>query len=443
MPSEAEILLHKALKYAQETHWIRRALAGAVIGALLVVGMIYAYGIVPRSYSLTLSGGDVLSNRHFLAKILQEEAVSNGVHLVLRPTPDAHTALEMVSQHHLDMALVPGGVTRVYPHVEQVATLATETVHLVARPGIEKLPDLKGRTINLGTSRAVSLKVLGFLGLRESIDYVPTGHSDSDLVSMPDHLLPDAMFVVSLVPSYVVEYLVRERGYHLMEIPFPKALTEREGWFSTTVIPPYSYGTAPAMPAKPMDSVGVDMLLVANENANPAAIVKVMDTLFHEGVQARANVELTESGIEEPTGYPVSPAAFAYINRNDSVISKKTVDKAKDLFGAAMSLATSFLLVWKWFRPKPKEPPAQPTGDGRIRELIAELTAIEEGARKRGAASAEQIAADIERLGAIRAEVVSLSAEMKMDNEHLVETALIIVMDTRAALTAPPRPVTA
>lgn len=436
MPSEAEVLLHKALKYAQETHWIRHALAGLVIAALLAVGLVYAYGVVPRSYTLSLTGGDVLSTRHFLAKVLREEAVGNGVNLVLRPTPNAHTALEMVSQHHLDMALVPGGVTRVYPHVQQVATLATETVHLVARPGIESVSDLKGKSINLGTGRAISMKVLDFLGLRDGIDYVATTYSETELVSLPAHSLPDAMFVVSLVPSYVVDFMVRDQGYHLVELPFPKALTEREGWFSTTVIPAYAYGTAPAMPAKPMDSVGVDMLLVANEKTNPAAIVKVLDTLFREGVQARANVELTESGIEESTGYPVSPAAFDYINRNDSVISKKTVDRAKDLFGAAMSLATSFLLVWKWFRPKPKEPPPQPTGDARIRELIAELTAIEERARKRGTGPAQDLAADIERLGVIRAEVVTLSAEMKMDNEHLVETALIIVMDTRAALTA-------
>lgn len=418
MPSEAEILLHKALNYARETHWIRRALAGLAVVALLGIGLTYAYGVLPRSYTLSISGGNVLSTRHFLAKILQEEAVSNGVHLVLRPTQDAHTALDMVSKHHLDMALVPGGQTHVYPHVQQVATLATETVHLVARPGIDRLEDLRGRTINLGTTRSIALEVLNFLSLRESIDYVATGFSDTDLVSMPDHSLPDVMFVVSLVPSHVVDYLVREHGFHLMEIPFPKALTERQGWFSATTIPAFSYGASPAIPAKPMESVGVDMLLVAHEKTNPAAIVKVMDTLFREAVQTRANIQLTESGIEESTGYPVSPASFDYLNRNDNVISKKTVDKAKDLFGAVMSLATSFLLVWKWFRPKPAEPPPEPTGDARVKELIAELAQIEG-------------VPDPERLAAIRAEILTLSATMKFDNQRLVEIALITIMDRR------------
>ena len=421
MASEAEILLHRALNYARETHWIRRLLAGLAVGALLAIGLTYAYGVLPRSYTLSISGGNVLSTRHFLAKILQEEAVANGVHLVLRPTRDAHEALEMVSRHHLDMALVPGGQTHVYPHVQQVATLATETVHLVARPGIDKLADLKGRSINLGTTRGIALDVLNFLGLRESIDYVSAGLSDSDLVSLPDHMLPDVMFVVSLVPSHVVDYLVREHGYHLMEIPFPKALTERQGWFSATTIPAFSYGAAPAMPAKPMDSIGVDMLLVAHEKTNPAAIVKVMDTLFREAVQTRANIELTESGIEESTGYPVSPAAFDYINRNDSVISKKTVDKAKDLFGAVMSLATSCLLVWKWFRPKPAEPPPRPTGDARVRELIEELSALDDPA-------------DPARLDAIRSEVLTLSTTMNFDNRQLVQIALITIMDSRSKI---------
>ncbi len=434
MPSEAEVILHRVLKYAQETHWIRRVLAGLAVATLLVIGLIYAYGVLPRSYALSLSGGDVLSNRHFLAKVLQEEGLANGIHLVLRPTSDTHAALEMVSKHQLDMALVPGGVTRIYPHVQQVATLATETVHLVARPGIERLSDLKGKTVDLGPSRSVGIEVLTFLGLRESNDFAATSHSDSDLVALPDHDLPDALFVVSLVPSYLVDFLIREHGYHLVEIPFPKALTEREGWFSPAVIPPYSYGVSPAMPAKAMESVGVDMLLVANEDVNPAAIVRVMDTLFREGVQNRANITLSESGIEEPTGYPVSQAAFDYINRNDSVISKKTVDKAKDLFGAVMSLATSFLLVWKWFRPKPKEPPPEPTGDARVHELIAEMTALEGAIRRRGIIPPAEAAADLDRLGEIRAELLTISANFKMQQERLIETALIIVMDTRAAL---------
>lgn len=420
MPSEAEIILHRVLKYAQETHWIRRALAGVAVLALLSIGVVYLYGALPRSYSLSLSGGEVLGNRHFLAKVLQEEGAGNGVHLVLRPMPNAQAALEAVSQRHLDMALIPGGMTRLYPHVQQVATLAPETMHLVARPGIERVEDLKGKVINVGSARAVTLDVLSFMGLRENIDFAISSRSDSELVAMPAHLLPDALVVVSLLPSYLVEFLVRERGYHLLEVPFPKALAARESWITPTTIPASTYGISPAMPAKPMEAVGVDMILVANERANPAAVIKVLETLFSPGVQTRANISLIESEaeMEEPTGYPLSSAASDYLKRNDSVISKKTFDKAKDLFGAVMSFATSVLIVWKWFRPKPAEPPPEPTGDARVRELIKELSSIE----------------DFGRLNEIRAELLALAAGMKMENPGLIQTALIILMDTRTSL---------
>jgi hypothetical protein len=221
------------------------------------------------------------------------------------------------------------------------------------------------------------------------------------------------------MPSYLVEFLVRERGYHLLEIPFPKAMAARESWITPVTIPASAYGYAPPMPAKPMESVGVDMLLVANDRTNPAALVKVLDTLFREGVQNRANITLvaTEAEMEEPTGYPLSPAAAEYRNRNESVISKKTFDKAKDLFGAVMSFATSILIVWKWFRPKPSVPPPEPTGDARVRELIAELSGI----------------ADLGRLEEIRAELLALAANAKIEEPRLLETALIIVMDSRAS----------
>src|SRR5579859_584895 len=282
MPSEAEIILHRVLKYAQETHWIRRVLAGLAVLVLLAIGLIYAYGALPRSYNLSLSGGEVLGNRHFLGKVLQEEAAGNGVNLVLRPMANSQAALEAVSQHHLDMALVPGGGTHIFPHVQQVATLAPETVHLVVRPEIGQIGDLKGKVINVGAARSVTLDVLSYMGLRENIDFAISSRSDSELVAMPAHLLPDALVVVSLLPSYLVEFLVRERGYHLLEIPFPKALAARESWVVPTTIPASTYGVSPAMPAKPMESVGVDMILVANERVNPAATVKVLESLFSE-----------------------------------------------------------------------------------------------------------------------------------------------------------------
>ena len=41
--------------------------------------------------------------------------------------------------------------------------------------------------------------------------------------------MPDAILLVSSVPSYLVEILVRKHHYQVMEIPFPESLALRHG----------------------------------------------------------------------------------------------------------------------------------------------------------------------------------------------------------------------
>jgi TRAP-type uncharacterized transport system substrate-binding protein len=134
MASEAEEILHKVLHFFRTTAWIRKTLLGLLLIFLLGVSSFYAYTILPKTYTVTMTGGDILGNRHFLTRILQDALVKDGVNLLIRPTDGSLSALEKVAEHKIDLALVQGGVQKIYPNVYQLASLPPEIVHLVVKP---------------------------------------------------------------------------------------------------------------------------------------------------------------------------------------------------------------------------------------------------------------------------------------------------------------------
>lgn len=436
MAKEAEELLNKVLKYFQSTLWIRKTLLVSLLLGLIGASVFYVYELIPKSYTITMTGGDILGNRHYIAKILQEEVLEDGVNIKIRPTDGMQFALEKVAERKIDLALIPGGGQKIYPHVYQLASLPPEIVHLVVKPKYHSISQLKGAVINVGETyegtRSIVTDIMRFSGFEEGVDYGTSSLSSEDLVSVPGERLPDAIFVVSLAPSYLVEFLVRERGYRLIDIPFPEALALRNGWAANVTILPYTYNVDPPVPATAIKSVGVPMLLVTHDRVNPMAAVTVMKALFGSAVGNRVNVVFSDANITASTGYPLSPVIRKYQTRNESFLSMETVEHAQDWFAAAMSVASVVLVVYRWFGGKAKEPEGE-TADAALSALLVEMAALSQPGL-----SADQREAALLRLEAIRSELITLKMAHPVKDVTLPELALVMVGDTRAALLAHP-----
>ena len=74
MANEAHKLLDAFLLRIQKNAQIRKGLALILLIGLLGIVASFAYDFIPRHYSLSITGGDILSNRHYLARLLQDEA---------------------------------------------------------------------------------------------------------------------------------------------------------------------------------------------------------------------------------------------------------------------------------------------------------------------------------------------------------------------------------
>ncbi|MFK5108750.1 hypothetical protein ACI394_29960, partial [Klebsiella pneumoniae] len=77
------------------------------------------------------------------------------------------------------------------------------------------------------------------------------------LITTRSDKLPDVVLDNSLLPSYIAEFMVTERGYRLLELPFPNSLALRMGWVAQGTIPGYTYRIEPAVPPADITTVGV------------------------------------------------------------------------------------------------------------------------------------------------------------------------------------------
>lgn len=335
----------------------RPALTPLAIALLVVLAGVAAWSLLqlaPHRYALTISGTDITSNRHFFARALQEAAAGHGVDLTLHPAEGSQEALALVAAHRLDLAFIQGGLALPGADVVQVATVTSELLHFLVRPGIDSFDGLRGRRVNLNTrkggTRLVAHQILAFAGLREGIDYVESNIPTEDLLTQRGDRLPDAIVLTAFAPSEIVDYLVREQGYQVLDVPFAQAFALRHPWAAAADIGAFTYSAAPPVPARTVQTVGVKLSLVANRHVDAQAVVKVLETLYGPGLEARLQMHLDETQILSARAYPPSDGTRRFIDRNKPLFARDLFDKLKGAIGLLLSVYSALLVVFKWFR---------------------------------------------------------------------------------------------
>ena len=364
--NDIEQYLAELLDRIRRNDLVRMALAWILILLLLGLAGKFAYELMPRKHSLTITGGSLLSQRHFLARILEEEAYDQGVSLKIVPVSGSLEALDLVDEGKLDLAFIQGGLDPAYENVRHVATVSPEIVHFLVKPGVEDVADIRGKSVNMGVRNgAVSViahQVLQIAGLVPNVDYVEINYRDHELVELPREHLPDVIAMVSYAPSDLVEFLVQHRGYRVLEMAFPPSLSKKLGWVGDSKILGYMYSIIPPIPPRDIQVVGVKMHLVASKEANPRAVAKVLETLYDLRVAARFGQPLSEDDMMLSSGFPVSEGTLLYLARKQPLIDQAMFDKLKALAGLLMTIGSLLLVIFKWFRAPEHGPEHAPDG---------------------------------------------------------------------------------
>ena len=78
MSKEFDALLYQLLGKLQRYHRLRHALAILCVCGLIALALNFLYQMLPRQFSLSIAGSDVVSNRYNLIKTLQTESLAPG-----------------------------------------------------------------------------------------------------------------------------------------------------------------------------------------------------------------------------------------------------------------------------------------------------------------------------------------------------------------------------
>lgn len=354
MAKEFETLLKRSLKRIQQHATARQALAALCLLGLLGLGGHFLYEVWPRQFTLRMSGSEVVSNRHYLSKALQDACAKRGLNLLIEPKQDASQSMARLNAGDLDLALALDADPERYTNIAHVATLPPEMLHVLVRPGIRQLSELAGKQINLNARgsewQAYAAQALAFAGLHAGQDYLESNLDEETLMSMHGNGLPDAVVLASFVPSALASFLVDNYQYSLLELPFPVAPPQNLNWAQAGYIPAFAYRADPATPMRNLTTLGANLRLVANRNTDPRAIYILLDALYGPELAARLAMPFDERKLTESAGYPLAEGAQQFLARNHPLVSRENFDKLKSLGGLFASMASALLVALRWFR---------------------------------------------------------------------------------------------
>ncbi len=366
--------------------WLRRSLRDggfALLGILAIVVALYIGWRVPgeSNIHLKMTAGRTTGERHRIAEGLKREGVGRSLYLDLVGTPGSAAAITALDERKLDVALVQGGFDLGnHPNLCQVAMLHVEPLHLLVKEEWHSavsthLLALRGKTVALGDpgsgTYALSRELLNFAGLRPG-DYKESVDNTPALVEVTDRSkLPDAVFLVSSLPSSLVRSLVALHNYRLVPLPYYEAFTlgaiDRERESKTPLandktiridrrhvyraqIPAFAYEVEPGVPPNTMETLGTRLLVVARKDVSRAAVMRLLDLIyaspFAQSVQPPIDTKLLDNSPE----LTWHDGTVSYQRRNAPVIAGDVIDMIEKEVSILGALIGVLFFLGQWIR---------------------------------------------------------------------------------------------
>lgn len=447
-------------------------IGGGVLGVLLLSIAAYNYC---RCYCggptrLSMSAGNVCPLRTEMASQIAA-SISGDVEVAVCEGTNSEGICQAVQDGKLDMGLVLGGLpANQFSKVRQLATLGVEPLHLIVRREIAGTADspslemLRGRRISLGETGSngarLAIDLLRLAGLEAGSATQPADFEaeyvaekllleqiaawESASVGERSRLekqLPDAVFIVDALPSDLVDELVRECDYQLVPLPFATALhldsrrhhgAEAAGLRNDRVeamtIPAFAYGIQPSMPAEDCETIGLRLLLVANEDVPSDALRDALRSISDAMAQhAQLKLDVTNAKPE----FPVHPGAEAFLRARrpinlDEILGPTT--DALSVFGATIA---GSLAIWGFVRGLRAVPPDVHMRQVQRVERLLHGNELDEGAPTLPREFLDYLES---RLAQVKQAAIEDYTAGKMHGDEALVGILTLVADTRHLL---------
>ena len=260
--------------------------------------------------------------------------------------------------------------------------------------------------------------------------------------------MPDAVFMVSSLPSPVARFLIARHGYRLVPLRFGEA-------FSLDPFPPDG-SSAPGGgnlrggreipdrqhpdprvhlrrgaggPRKALPTFGTRLLLVARADVDARAVERLLDAVFAAEFSQTARPPLDTKLLEFSPELEWHPGTIKYLQRNKPIIAGDVVDfleKGVSLTGAILG---GLFFLWQWLRQRYRR-----RRDLGFESYMSKVTAIERQVLKLELGAMldlkelVHLQAEISRL---KSEALEKFAEGELGGEELMSSFLTHVNDAR------------
>ena len=418
-----------------------------------------------RPMRLRLSAGRPQGPRHAMAEALADEARKLGLDLIVVPTAGSEESLDRLDAGQIDVAMIQGGLDLAgRGHLRQVASLHVEPMHLLVKKEIlddctKSLDALRGRSVSLGEvgsgTRALALSLMRFARMSPGEDFRDVSLGYDRLESAPSgsrDRLPDAVFMVSLLPSRVAKTLVARHDYRLVPLPFGEAFSldglgadasasaskesgdriRREDVIDAA-IPPFTYGVRPAVPPLAIPTLGARMLMVARDDADADAVARLLEATFAARFANLAHPPLSPKVMELPSSVPPHPGMLLYQERSKPVVAGDVIDALEKELSIAGALVGASFFFWQWLKGRFR----------RAREVGFEHYILKVAEVERRALTLELaptldlpgLLALQDELGRLKSEAIGRFADGDLTGEDLMSGFLAHASDARDHLT--------
>ncbi len=422
---------------------------------------------------------DIDPNRALLAQRIAAEARRHHLNVELSSQPvGSLEAIELVDlPNPIDLALVPGGVARrEYANVRQLVALSPEPLQLLTRAELASgdLAQLKGKRVCLGPPTTsvhfLARDVLCFAGLQAPAaehpgDYVMSVASPHELQAQLEQLrglqgrrrdlalrqLPDAVFLLSSLPSLLARDLVTLAGYRLVPLSFAEAYcldrirpTETgevridRASFSAIDIPAYTYSVDPPVPQQPCRTIATPLLLIAYAPSDPEAVSRLLETVFDGPIAGLVRPMSLRSQVPQ---FPLHAGTERYMRRNEPLLTPEMLSGLGKAVGGLGAFASGVVAVYGFLRLRQLRRFESYYQEIRHLELIARGQETDPAAPLEPAARRAYLE---DRLLDLKSRALQDFANGGLKGEGLMSGIVSLVNDTRASLarltaTAPPK----
>lgn len=349
------------------------------LGALLLLFALVVITRIlrPAPHRVSVAAGSRGTMVNLIGEQFCAELNRHGVAATLLDSNDPATMIDALDAGSVDVVFTPASLhmQHHHQHVRQAASLFVEALHLLVKAELgdrvdQSLLALQGRKVWLGppdsATSQLAKAVLGFAGA--SPDKASSIELDDDaLIALLDRndpaQLPDAIFVLQVVPSRIAARLVRDHGYRLIPLRFAEAFRlepflATEGAAATkdymarhdieeTVIPAYTYRTAPAVPEIPLATLGTRLLLLTHDRVPNDTVEMMLEVAYGSRFARLSHPPLDDTNLARPARIPRHGGASAYLARDKPYITDERVGALSNALSIIGALGGSLLFLWQ------------------------------------------------------------------------------------------------